>query len=51
LGVSKLDGKYPEIVSLREQGYIYKEIADILGCSHTLLRTFVKKNKAYGRQN
>jgi hypothetical protein len=48
LGVSKLDGKYPEILALREKGYIYKEIAELLGCSHTLLRTFVKKSKRNG---
>ena len=44
-GKSKLDGRYDEIKSLREQGHIYKDIADMLQCSHTTLRTFVRKYK------
>ena len=44
-GVSKLDGRYEEIKLLREQGHIYMDIAEMLGCSHTTLRHFVKKHK------
>jgi transcriptional regulator len=46
-----LDGRYDEVVALREKGYIYKDIAYMLKCSHTLLRTFVKKHKAYEQEN
>ena len=44
-GKCKLDGKYEEIKKLREEGHLYKEIAGMLNCSHTLLRTFVRKHK------
>ena len=44
-GKSKLDGKYEEIKALREQGYIYKDIAEMLNCCHTTLRSFVRRHK------
>jgi len=48
-GKSKLDGHYEEIKALREQGHIYKDIADMLNCSHTTLRGFVRKHKTLNK--